>query len=152
MAGRHCCTRRTTAASMPSGWTRASVAIGPTKSIAAARTALPPSRWWPTWTPTAWPRLSLGSWVQKGTNLTGKLHILDYLSNPLHEVDLPLAFGGNNWNGALPAPTPDNLDADPDLEVVLNTASSGLVAYDLPGTAGARVLWGTGRGNYQRTE
>jgi hypothetical protein len=25
------------------------------------------------------------------------------------------------------------------------------VAYDLPGTADARVLWGTGRGNYQRT-
>ncbi len=54
-------------------------------------------------------------------------------------------------NGALPAPTLSNLDADPDLEVVLNTAHSGLVAYDLPGTANARVLWGTGRGNYQRT-
>jgi uncharacterized repeat protein (TIGR01451 family) len=25
------------------------------------------------------------------------------------------------------------------------------VAYDMPGTASARVLWGTGRGNYQRT-
>jgi hypothetical protein len=25
------------------------------------------------------------------------------------------------------------------------------VAYELPGTANARVLWGTGRGNYQRT-
>jgi uncharacterized repeat protein (TIGR01451 family) len=25
------------------------------------------------------------------------------------------------------------------------------VAYDLPNTANARVLWGTGRGNYQRT-
>ena len=25
------------------------------------------------------------------------------------------------------------------------------MAYDLPGTAGARILWGTGRGNYQRT-
>jgi uncharacterized repeat protein (TIGR01451 family) len=25
------------------------------------------------------------------------------------------------------------------------------VAYDLPGTANARILWGTGRGNYQRT-
>jgi len=33
---------------------------------------------------------------------------------------------------------------------VLNTAHSGLVAYDLPGTAGATVLWGTGRGNFQR--
>jgi uncharacterized repeat protein (TIGR01451 family) len=25
------------------------------------------------------------------------------------------------------------------------------MAYDLPGTAQARILWGTGRGNYQRT-
>jgi FG-GAP-like repeat len=91
------------------------------------------------------------SWVQKGTNGTGKLHILDYLGNPLYEVDLPLAFGANTWNGALAAPTLANIDADADLEVVLNTAGSGLVAYDLPGTANARVLWGTGRGNYQRS-
>ena len=34
---------------------------------------------------------------------------------------------------------------------MLNTAHSGLVAYDLPGTADARILWSTGRGNYQRT-
>ena len=34
---------------------------------------------------------------------------------------------------------------------MLNTAHSGFVAYDLPGTADAQVLWGTGRGNYQRT-
>jgi hypothetical protein len=26
-----------------------------------------------------------------------------------------------------------------------------VVAYDLPGSAGARVIWGTGRANYQRT-
>ncbi len=39
----------------------------------------------------------------------------------------------------------------PDLELVVLTAHSGLVAYDLPGTAEARILWGTGRGNQQRT-
>jgi uncharacterized repeat protein (TIGR01451 family) len=44
-----------------------------------------------------------------------------------------------------------NLDADAELEVVLNTAHSGFVAYDLPGTEHARLLWATGRGNYQRT-
>jgi uncharacterized repeat protein (TIGR01451 family) len=91
------------------------------------------------------------SWVQKGTNRTGKLHILDHLANPLVEVDLPLAHGGANWNGALAAPTLANLDADADLELVLNTAHSGFIAYDLPGTGNARILWGTGRGNYQRT-
>ncbi len=91
------------------------------------------------------------SWVQKVGNQTGKLHILDYQGNPIHEISLPAAFGTPNWNGALAAPTLANIDSDADLEVVLNTAHSGFVAYDLPGTASARVLWGTGRGNYQRT-
>jgi uncharacterized repeat protein (TIGR01451 family) len=92
-----------------------------------------------------------GSWVQKGTHQTGKLHVLDHHGNSLDEVDLPPAFGSPDWNGALAAPTLADIDGDPDLEVVLNTAHSGLVAYDLPGTADARILWGTGRGNYQRT-
>ena len=88
------------------------------------------------------------SWTQKGSDQTGKLHILDYLGNPLHEVDLPAGLRRADWNGALAAPTLANIDGDADLEVVLNTAHSGLVAYDLPGTANARILWGTGRGNY----
>jgi uncharacterized repeat protein (TIGR01451 family) len=91
------------------------------------------------------------SWVEKDTYRTGKLHILSYLGEPIWEVDLPAAFGSASWNGALAAPTLANIDGDPDLEVVLNTAHSGLAAYDLPGTAGAQVLWGTGRGSYQRS-
>ncbi len=91
------------------------------------------------------------SWVQKGTDQTGKLHILDDQGNVLHEVDLPAPYGSADWNGALAAPTLADIDADADLEVVLNSAHSGFVAYDLPGTANARVLWGTGRGNEQRT-
>jgi len=91
------------------------------------------------------------SWVQKGSYQTGKLHILDYQGNMVYEVSLPAAYGSPNWNGALAAPTLANIDSDADLEVVLNTAHSGFVAYELPGTASARVLWGTGRGNYQRT-
>ncbi len=90
------------------------------------------------------------SWPQKGGNRTGKLHIVNYQGQMVQEVNLPAPFSGD-WNGGLAAPTLANIDADPDLEVVLLTAHSGLVAYDLPGTAGARVLWGTGRGNYQRT-
>jgi uncharacterized repeat protein (TIGR01451 family) len=97
------------------------------------------------------PEVVFASWVQKGTHRTGKLHILDYQGNPLHELELPAAYGSPDWNGALAAPTLANIDADADLEVVLNTAHSGFVAYDLPGTANARVLWGTGRGNYLRT-
>lgn len=90
------------------------------------------------------------SWVQKGTSRTGKLHLLDYQGNPLHEIDLPLAVGGD-WNGAMAAPTLANIDTDPDLELVVLTAASGVVAYDLPGTAGARILWGTGRGGFYRS-
>ncbi len=91
------------------------------------------------------------SWAQKGSNKTGKLHILSSLGVPIREVDLPAPAIGANWNGGLAAPTLANIDADADLEVVVNTAHSGLVAYDLPGTAGARVYWGTGRGSYQRS-
>ncbi len=90
------------------------------------------------------------SWTQKGSNATGKLHILDYLGRVLHEVPLPQAYDGSNWNGALAAPTLGDIDGDGELEIVLNTAHSGFVAYDLPGTGDARVLWGTGRGSYRR--
>lgn len=91
------------------------------------------------------------SWPVKGSGYTGKLHILDYQGNVLHERELPAPFGGATWNGALAAPTLGNIDADDDLEIVVNTAHSGVVAYDLPGTAAANVLWSTGRGNLQRS-
>jgi len=91
------------------------------------------------------------SWVQKGTGQTGKLYILDYLGNLIQSVSLPAAYGGGDENGSLAAPTLANIDADPDLEVVVNTINGGLVAYDLPRTAGARIIWGTGRGSYQRS-
>ncbi len=92
------------------------------------------------------------TWTEKGSNHTGRLHILN--ANGLDvvtPVDLPAAFGSSTWNGALPAPTLANIDNDADLEIVINTAHSGLAAYDLPGSAGARILWGTGRGNFQRS-
>jgi hypothetical protein len=90
------------------------------------------------------------SWVQKGTYRTGKVHILNYLGAPLYELNLPAAVGAD-WNGDLAAPTLANIDTDPDLELVVLTANAGIVTYDLPGTANARVLWGTGRGGYARS-
>lgn len=89
------------------------------------------------------------SWTQKGSNRAGKLHILTYLGQPIFEVDLPLG-SGFTWDGAMAAATLANIDTDPDLEVVINTAHSGVVSYDLPGTANARILWGTGRGDFTR--
>ncbi len=91
------------------------------------------------------------SWPQKGNNYVGKLHVLNYQGTMLYEIDLPAPFGSPTWNGAMAAPTLANIDADADLELVLNTAHSGIVAYDLPGSANARILWGTGRGNTKRT-
>ena len=44
-----------------------------------------------------------------------------------------------------------NIDGDPDLELVLGTINRGLVAYDIQNSAGARVLWGTGRGSFTRS-
>jgi hypothetical protein len=89
------------------------------------------------------------SWVQKGTNRTGKLHILNYIGQKMFEVNLPIGVG-SDWNGALAAPTLGNIDTDQDLEIVINTAHSGIVAYNLPGTANAKVQWGTGRGSFLR--
>jgi hypothetical protein len=96
------------------------------------------------------PEVIFASWVEKGSHQTGALFILDHLGSLIHQVDLPAAFGEPDWNGAMAAPTLANIDADSDLEVILNTAHSGLVAYDLPGTANARLIWWTGRGNYLR--
>ena len=90
------------------------------------------------------------SWPEKDGNQVGQLHIVDYLGNQLHALDLPAPFSGD-WNGGLGAPTIANIDADADMELVIGTAHSGVVAYDLPNTANARVLWGTGRGSYRRT-
>ena len=67
-----------------------------------------------------------------------------------HQVALPTAVGSPDWNGALACPTLANIDADDDLELIVQTAHSGVVAYDFPGTADARVQWGTGRGSFLR--
>ncbi|MDJ0622481.1 MAG: VCBS repeat-containing protein [Desulfocapsaceae bacterium] len=89
------------------------------------------------------------SWIEKknsGTLRLGKLHILDYQGKVLHELALPQPKSSSvRWNGALAAPTIANIDADQDYELLVNTVASGFVAYDLPGSAGARVLWRTGR-------
>lgn len=89
------------------------------------------------------------SWVEKtssGGVRLGKLHILDYRGRLLHEVVLPRPKSASvHWNGALAAPTIANIDSDGDYELILNTVASGFVAYDLPGSSSARILWRTGR-------
>jgi len=90
------------------------------------------------------------SWPKKATGRVGNVHVLDYRGVEIYRVSLPPP-SGDTWNGGLGAPTVANIDADPDMELVLGTVASGVVAYDLPGSANATVLWGTGRGSYGRT-
>jgi hypothetical protein len=94
---------------------------------------------------TSWPKKPTG-----GGTPVGHVHVLSSLGVELYRVNLPPPFG-DDWNGGLGAPTLANIDADPDLELVAGTHGSGVVAYDLPDTANARILWGTGRGGYRRT-
>ncbi len=90
------------------------------------------------------------TWTQKQSGVTGDLFVLDYNGNLLSKVALPPPFGSANWNGGLASPTIDRLDTSGNLSVIVNTASSGIVAYTIPGTKNARILWGTGRANYRR--
>jgi VCBS repeat protein/S-layer family protein len=91
------------------------------------------------------------SWPQKAGAGVGQLHVLNYLGGQLFAIDLPASFPAGSWNGGLAAPTLANIDADADLELVAGTAHSGVVAYDLPNTANARLLWSTGRGSAKRS-
>jgi hypothetical protein len=90
------------------------------------------------------------SWVQEGSNQTGKIHLLNYLGQVIAEVPLPAGFNAS-WNGAMAAPTLANVDSDPQLEAVINSAHSGVLVYDLPGSGACNLQWPTGRGNLGRT-
>lgn len=90
------------------------------------------------------------SWTQNGSNAPGKLYIVSWDGNLIQSLDLPWN-SSDHRGGSLAAPTIANLDADRDLEIVVGTINKGVVAYDIANSARARILWGTGRGNYQRT-
>jgi len=91
-----------------------------------------------------WPTIASGG--------TGHLYILDYQGNILQKVALPAQnpTSGAGYNGCLAAPTIGNIDSDANLEVVLQTINAGVVAFEIPGSSGARIIWGTGRLNYNR--
>jgi uncharacterized repeat protein (TIGR01451 family) len=88
------------------------------------------------------------TWTQKGSNLRGDLKIVSWQGTQLQSVQLPAT--GDDWGGALPAPTLANIDGDADIEILIGSTHTGLLAYDVPGTANANVLWGTGRGSHRR--
>jgi hypothetical protein len=89
------------------------------------------------------------TWTAKGSNQGGDLFVVSATGAELSRVALPRS--SQDWDGALGAPTLANLDGDPDVEVAIGTAHSGLVAYEIPGSRADRLLWPTGRGNLLRT-
>jgi len=92
----------------------------------------------------------VATWTEKGSNAAGTLLVVAGDGTVLHTAEIPIGPGSPAWGGALAAPTLGDIDGDPDLEVVLQTATAGVVAFDLPGTAGARLEWRTGRGSSLR--
>ncbi len=90
------------------------------------------------------------TWTQKGSAQNGYLYILRWDGSILFRLELPGGDYNSSWNGSLGAPTLGNIDADSNLEVVINTAHSGIVAFELSNSMGATVLWQTGRANYLR--
>jgi len=90
------------------------------------------------------------SWTQHGSNRAGKLYIVSWDGILINSFDLP-RDPSSDFGGSLAAPTLAHLDGDPNLDVVVGTVDQGLVAYRLAGTANARLLWPTGRGNLGRT-
>jgi hypothetical protein len=91
-----------------------------------------------------------GSWTEKGSGSWGRLHVVSATGASLWQLELPAPIDASDWSGALASPTLAQIDDDPDLELVLQTAHAGVVAYELPGSAGAVVRWPTGRGNFRR--
>ena len=55
----------------------------------------------------------VATWTQKGSNAGGQLMILSWDGALLHAVDLPRS--SQDWDGAMAAPTIDNIDADREL-------------------------------------
>ncbi|WP_051309240.1 FG-GAP repeat domain-containing protein [Desulfogranum japonicum] len=88
------------------------------------------------------------SWPQNTSSglRLGKLHVVDCNGQELFSQNLPGPKSASvHINGALAAPTIADIDGDADYELVINTMRGGFVAYDLPGSAGARILWKSGR-------
>ncbi len=79
----------------------------------------------------------------------GELFVLDAGGNLLHRIALPK-------RGAMPVPTIADADGDGTLDIVVSLKDGGdnepqVLVYSVAGSADNCVLWGTGRGNYERS-
>ena len=90
------------------------------------------------------------SWTQIGSNKTGKLHILDYLGHVLQEVSLPSAFGRSKleWGAGSSNPGEYRRRSRPGSGAQHGSLRPGGIRPARH--CRARLLWPTGRANYQR--
>jgi VCBS repeat protein len=95
------------------------------------------------------PEVLFASWGENDNGESGKLYGLSAEGGLLFAVDLPAPLGAA-WSGGLAAPTLADIDGDGELEAIVQTVGAGVVAFDLPGTTNASLLWPTGRGSYLR--
>lgn len=99
-----------------------------------------------------------GSWTNTGSNDWGYLVVVNSNGDLLSSTEFPMpkscvfdSSSCDTWNGVMAAPTIANIDDDPNYEIVMLSSLSGVLAYRLPNSTNAKILWGTGRGNIQRT-
>ena len=76
--------------------------------------------------------------------------ILDNRGKILHDIKLPQQGTNGNGKGAPAAPTVMDLNGNGNLEIIVQTFGVGCFVYTVPGSAGNKLLWPTGRGNYLR--
>lgn len=103
----------------------------------------------------------VATWTDYSATSSGYLYVISSTGSLITSMQLPYGTSGEG-DGALGAPTLANIDSgmserecsdcvDSNLEVVLMTEGSGLVAYEFSNSANAKILWQTGRGNWARS-
>ncbi len=80
----------------------------------------------------------------------GEIIIFDYKGFRIANISLPAPSGTRKWNGILGSLTAGDFDGNGLLELVGVSANTGVVKYEVAGSTGFRILWGTGRGSVGR--
>ena len=92
------------------------------------------------------PEIIFSTFGDPAANDAGRLIILAANGALLHDVALPGAGHNGNGNGAPAAPTVADLDADGQLDIMVQTFDHGMDVFTVPGSGCDCLLWTTARG------
>jgi len=92
------------------------------------------------------PEVVFGSWTRHGSKKSGNLHVVGHQGDLLAKVEIPSGAVAD-FHGAMASPTLGDVDGDGLLDIVLNTVDMGVVAWNVPNSSRAGVIWPTARGN-----